>query len=84
MKGCIYLYLGHSALSKGSFDDLQRLGITPEEGMTLNFYDLDADEHNRPTYLCARGVLYRDDFGNWHAEIERGSFHTVLRSEVDD
>ena len=83
MKGRIYFYFGHTQLTHGSFEDLQRLGITPEEGLSLNFYDLDADDLDRPTYLCATGVLYRDEYANWHANIDQSSFHSILRSEAD-
>jgi hypothetical protein len=82
MKGAVYLYFGHTLLTNGSFEDLQKLGITPREGLTLTFYDLDADEQNRPTYLCASGVLYREG-DKWHAKIDPGSFRSILRSEVD-
>jgi hypothetical protein len=84
MRGSVYFYFGHTQLTNGSFKDLQRLGITPVEGLSLNFYDLDADDLDRPTYLCATGVLYRDAYGNWHANIDQSSFHSVLRSEVGD
>jgi hypothetical protein len=57
MKGSVYLYFGDSQLTRGSFEDLQRLGITPEEGLNLNFYDLDADNLDRPTYYV-RMELY--------------------------
>jgi len=63
------------------FDDLRKLGVTPEEGMKLRFYDLDADDLERPT-LCAGSVLRRDKT-KWHAAIDQNSFHSVLRSDVD-
>ncbi len=83
MKGSVYLYFGHTLLTKGSFEDLERLGIDPEVGRELEFYDLDADDQDRPTYLCARGALYLED-GRWHAAIDQNSFRSVLCSEVDD
>lgn len=82
MKGSVYLYLGDTRLTHGSFNDLQKLGMDPEEGLMLNFYDFDADDLNRPTYLCARGVLYRDKDGCWHADIDKSSYHSVLQSDV--
>jgi len=30
------------------FNDLRKLGVTPEEGMKLNFYDRDAGDLERP------------------------------------
>jgi len=83
MKGSVYLYFGHTQLTNGSFEDLRKLGVTPEEGLSLTFYDLDADDLDRPTYLCADGILYRDEGGAWHANLDQSSFHSVLRSEVD-
>ena len=82
MKGGVYLYFGNTLLTSGSFEDLQKLGISPQEGLALTFYDFDADEQDRPTYLCASGVLYRED-DRWHAKVNPDSFHSILRSEVD-
>jgi hypothetical protein len=46
------------------------------------FYDLDADDENRPTYLCAEGILHFDDeTGTWSAFVEEATFHTVPRVE---
>jgi hypothetical protein len=82
MKGCVYFYFGDTRLTHGSFEDLEKLGIIPREGLALKFYDLDADEQDRPIYLCANGVLYREG-EKWHAKIDPGSFHSILRSDVD-
>jgi len=82
MEGRVYLYFGHMLLTQGSLTDLVRLGIDPQNGLRLGFYDLDADEEGRPTYLCAEGTLYQGEDGRWHAAIDEKSFHTVLRSEV--
>jgi hypothetical protein len=82
MKGSIYLYFGHTLLTQGSFADPARMGLNPQNGLRLTFYDLDADEKDRPTYLCAEGTLYQDDDGRWHAAVDEKSFRTVLRSEV--
>ena len=85
MKNAVYFYFGGDYLTKGSFDDLDRLGITPKDGLRLMFYDLDEDEQNRPTYLCADGVLHAHENGrNWLVEIDQGSFRSVLRADVDD
>ena len=75
----VYLYLGEGLLSQGSFEDLRRLGITPEEGMRLSFYDFDADDENKPTYLCAEGVLHRGENGAWYATLDPASFNSVPR-----
>jgi hypothetical protein len=82
MKEAVYLYFGHSLLTNGSFEDMERLGITPAEGLALTFYDLDADDQDRPTYLCANGVLYFEN-DRWHAKVDSSSFRSVLRSDAD-
>jgi hypothetical protein len=81
-KDSVYLYLGNNLPTDGSFKDLDKLGITPQEGMSLSFYDLDADDQDRLTYLCAQGVLYLKG-GRWHAMVDQDSFRSLLRSEVD-
>src|SRR5690348_15883987 len=46
--GRIYLYpCAPATFTKGTWDDLREAGITPVEGLRLNFYDDDADEHGR-------------------------------------
>jgi hypothetical protein len=82
MKGGVYLYFGHNILTNGSFEDLNKLGITPKEGVVLTFYELDADEHERPIYLYTEGSLYLDG-GRWHARFDPDSIRSVLRSEGD-
>lgn len=61
MNGSVYLYLANDLLTDRSFKDLEKLGVTPQEGMALTFYDLDADEQDRPTYLLRqrRALLRR-------------------------
>jgi hypothetical protein len=83
MKGGVYLYSGDSWLTNGSFADLERLGIEPEEGLTLSFCDIDADDQNRPTYLCVKGTLRRGDNGVWLVDIDPTSFHSVLQVDAD-
>jgi len=82
MKGGVYLYFGHNILTNGSFEDLDKLGITPKEGMVLTFYDSDADEQDRPIYLYTEGSLYLKG-GRWHARFVPDSIRSVLQSEVD-
>jgi hypothetical protein len=84
VKGAVYHYFGDDYLTKGSFDDLQRLGITPEEGLRLTFYDIDADEENRPTYLCAEGTLhFGEETSTWYISIKQDTFRSVPRLGVD-
>ena len=83
MDGGVYLYFGDSLLTKGSHDDLARLGIEPKEGLSLNFYDLDADENGNPNYLCAKGVLYKRSDGKWQADIDQSSFHWIPRADAE-
>ena len=85
---------GGTLLTNGSFADLWSLGITPNEGMRLGFYDLDADDQNRPTFLCADGVLHFDNEHRiwevdnehriWEAFVDPQSFRSVPRTEVGD
>ena len=85
MKGAVYFYFGGDYLTNGSFDDLDQLGIKPKDGLRLTFYDLDADEQNRPTYLCAEGVLHAHENGvNWLVEVDQSTFRSMLRADVDD
>lgn len=91
MKGRVYLYFcgvmpdGGVLLTNGSFKDLEDLGTLPNEGMSLGFYDLDADDENRPTYLCADGVLHFDDeTRTWRAFVDPNSFCSVPRPEVGE
>jgi hypothetical protein len=85
MKNGVYFYFGGDYLTNGSFDDLHRLGIKPEEGMRLTFYEIDVDEQNRPIYLCAEGILHAHENGrNWLVEIDKSSVRSVLRADVDD
>jgi hypothetical protein len=88
VKGAVYIYFGGvlsngaTMLTRGSFEDLERLGLTPQEGTRLKFYDLDADDENRPTYLCAEGILHFDDeTRTWSAFVDEATFHTVPRVE---
>jgi hypothetical protein len=82
MNGSVYLYFGDCVLTLGSFEDLSRLGITPEEGLRLSFYDFDADGGNNPTYLCAEGVIHHREDGRWFAVVDPGSFRSVPRTEI--
>jgi hypothetical protein len=86
MKGAVYLYFSDAMLTNGSYKDLRELGIEQKEGMQLTFYDLDGDDENRPTYLCAEGTLYQvhGKVSAWYAKIDESSFRSILRSEVDD
>ncbi len=86
MKGAVYLYFAAAMLTNGSYEDLRKLGIEPREGLKLTFYDLDGDEQNRPTYLCAEGTLYQvhEKVSAWYAKIDESSYRSVLRSEVDE
>ncbi len=75
---------GGTLLTNGSFADLEKLGVAPKEGMRLSFYDYDADEENRPIYLCAEGVLHLDEESQtWRAYVDHDSFHSVPRPEAD-
>jgi len=79
VQGGVYLYFSNPHLTAGSFDDLRRLGMKPEVGLRLTFYDYDADDDGRPVYLCADGRLYLDGQGSWSADIDEGTFRTLPR-----
>lgn len=79
MQGGIYLYFADKRLTVGSFDDLRRMGIRPEVGLRLTFYDEDADGEGRQVYLCADGRLYLDAEGKWCADVDEDTFRTVPR-----
>lgn len=79
MKGSVYLYFDHTQLTYGSFKDRrgQQASLLRKD-KRLTFYDLDADDLDRPTHLCANGVLYRGEDGAWHANVDQSSFHSAL------
>jgi hypothetical protein len=57
------------------------MSITPTEGMRLTFYDLDADDVNRPDYLCAEGVLHLEEGSTiWRVAIDESTFRAIPRS----
>jgi hypothetical protein len=85
--GGVYLYFpgglsdGGTMLTRGSFEDLEKLGTRPKEGLRFTFYDLDADDENRPTYLCADGVLHFSEENKcWCAVVDEKTFRTVPRA----
>jgi hypothetical protein len=86
VNGAVYLYFGGSGdrkLTKGSFDDLRKLGITPKEGARLTFYDLDTDEEGHSMHMCAEGVLHFDEeSSSWQVIVEEESLRWVPRLEV--
>jgi len=85
VKGAVYLYGGDDYLTNGSFEDLRRLGISPREGMRLTFYDIDADELNRPTYLCREGILHFEErTSTWFVQIDEETYRSVPKLETDD
>jgi hypothetical protein len=85
MKGAVYLYFGENMLTNGSYEDLRKLGIAPSEGMRLTFYDIDTDDQNRATYLCAEGTLYSvtEAVTAWYARIDESTFRSTPRSAPD-
>ena len=86
MTGGIYLYFpgilpdGGTMLTRGSFEDLEKLGIQPKEGLRFTFYESDADDEDRPIYLCAEGVLYFSEENKcWCALVNKNTFRTLPR-----
>ena len=67
-------------LRKALFKILQKLGIQPLEGLRLTFYNFDADNEDRPMYLCADGVLHFDEMDSeWCAFVDKKTFRTIPR-----
>jgi hypothetical protein len=78
MKERIYLNFENGMLTTGSFDDLKQLGLKPQVGMHLDFYDVGKDEHGAVTYQSAEGVLTFDqETGSWYATLDPGSIRPV-------
>jgi hypothetical protein len=79
--GRIYLYPCDdlSPFTKGTWDDLREAGITPAEGLRIQFYDDDADDNGRPCALVFEGVAHREPSKGWMARIDRSTF----RHEAD-
>lgn len=86
MSGGVYLYFpgvlsdGGTMLTRGSFQDLEKLGIRLEEGRRLTFYESDADDEDRPIYICAEGVLHFSEANKcWCALVDKTTFRNLPR-----
>ena len=70
-------------LTRGSFDDMEKLGVEPREGRRFTFYDQDADDQNRPIFLCAEGVLHFDrEAKRWIAAIDEQTVRVVPKTQI--
>ncbi len=85
--GRIYLYPGssntreyQSPFTIGTWEDLKALGIVPEEGMRLAFYDDDADDDGKPDDLIFEGIAHFEPSKGWIAIIDA----STLRHESDE
>lgn len=90
MKGRVYLYPvetapnGGSHLTAGSFRDLDRLGITLQDGMILQFYSDDADDTGNPAHLCCEGAVFYDaSHGIWYANVDMATFQWVPATDTN-
>jgi hypothetical protein len=61
----------------GTFADLKEAGITPEEGLRLQFYNDDADDEGNPDDLLFDGIVHFQPERGWGAILEEASFHSV-------
>ena len=63
-------------LTRGSYDDLERLGLTVEQaaGIRFTFYTGDADEDGNSDDLLADGIVVRHEKFGWVAQIEMSTF----------
>jgi len=79
--GHIYLYpaggrAGDGApFTQGTFWDLDAEGITPKDGMRLEFYTDDGNEKGELDCLLFTGIIHCDPkTGEWYALIDNDSF----------
>lgn len=64
--------------TRGTHQDLQRYGITPEEGLTLDFWMDDEDADGSPDPLYFQGVLHYDEATqHWVAVVVREEIRTA-------
>jgi hypothetical protein len=57
--------------TRGSAQDLTRLGVQLSDGLEVTLYTDDADEHGRPDDLCVEGVVRRSHLADdWVAEVD--------------
>ncbi len=80
-RGCVYLDPLNGRFTVGTFKDLEQEKITPAEGITLHFWNDDADEAGNPDNLIFEGVIHFDEtLGRWYAVIDKNSY----RHESDE
>jgi hypothetical protein len=80
-KGRIYFDPLNGHFTYGTFKDLEEENITPVEGMTLPFWNDDADENGNTDNLIFEGVIHFDrKSGRWFAVIDERTY----RHESDD
>ena len=79
--GRIYLDPMNRRFTIGTFKDLEEEKITPAEGMTLHFWNDDADDAGNQDNLIFEGVIHFDEtLGRWYAVIDENSY----RHESDE
>lgn len=55
----------------GTARDLERLGVSLQEGLVLTFYTDDADDEGRPDELLVEGTVHRDQASQaWVASVD--------------
>ena len=80
-KGRVYFDPLNRYFTLGTLQDLEQEQICPAEGMTLLFYNDDADENGNEDNLIFEGVIYFDkNAARWSAVIDEKSY----RHESDE
>lgn len=78
--GRIYLYPGagpngHNTFTIGTFEDLRSEGITPSEGMLINFWCGDGDDKGNEDPLFFEGTIHYDAHQRyWYALIDEKTY----------
>ncbi len=73
--------------TRGTHQDLQRYGITLEEGLTLDFWMDDGDVNGNPDPLYFQGIVhYNEDAQHWVAVVVREEIRNAseLRGAEDN
>ncbi len=73
--------------TRGTHQDLQRYGITLEEGLTLDFWMDDGDANGNPDPLYFQGIVhYDEDAQHWVAVVVREEIRNAseLRGAEDN
>jgi hypothetical protein len=74
-KGRVYLDPLNMRFAVGTLRDLEDEKITPVEGMTLRFWNDDADDAGKTDNLIFEGVVHFDkELGRWYTVIDENRY----------